>query len=78
MPSRGGWEGEDGEGSGNPVVHTSGNNGGGGEAGRGFESNDRDVLWRTAAAKGRGWEVIGVDGNDEGSGVDVGDGYSQQ
>ena len=41
-------------------MHASGNSGGGGEAVREFESDARDVPWRTAAAKGRGWEVIGV------------------
>ena len=45
-------------------MHASGNSGGGGEAVREFESYARDVPWRTAAAKGRGWEVIGVDGNN--------------
>jgi hypothetical protein len=49
---------------GDHVVHASGNSGGGGEAVREFESDARDVPWRTAAAKGRGWEVIGVDGNN--------------
>ncbi len=66
---RGGREGKGRGESGDHVVRASGNDGGGGEAARGGESDAGDVPWRTAAAKGRGWEVIGVDDSDEDSGT---------